>query len=178
MRFLSFFPLVMLIVLCRLSHSAQWGFDCVFVCKLCALAFYVDLLALDVASLFMLCCEYASRPGFDVHKQVSWKKIARPPSNPLLDVVTKLDEQVQSVTAPPNPNQKSSKMVDMAKMKRKKHYRLESEEKPQFPFQQKNFYPSIMENKEIVKTLASLSMCSANVKTVSILSKPLLTNRG
>ncbi|CAH0703217.1 unnamed protein product [Spodoptera exigua] len=96
--------------------------------------------------------------------RVSWKKIARPPSNPLLDVVTKLDEQVQSVTAPP-PALKSTKMVDMAKMKRKKHYRLESEEKPQFPFQQKNFYSYVMENKEIIKTLTLLSLCSANVKT-------------
>lgn len=97
---------------------------------------------------------------------MSWKKIARPPSNPLLDVVTKLDEQVQSVTAPPNPAQKSNKMLDAAKSRRKKHYRLESEEKPQFPFQQKNFYNYVMENKEIIKTLTLLSMCTANVKTV------------
>ena len=60
------------------------------------------------------------------------------------------------------------KMADTMKIKRKKYYRLESEEKPVFPFQQKNFYNHIMENKEIIKTLTHLSMCTQNVKSVNI----------
>lgn len=98
---------------------------------------------------------------------MSWKKLAGHHSNQLLEVVTKLDEQVQSNTAPMNMAQKSMKVIDAAKMRRKKYYRLESEEKPIFPFQQKNFYIHIMENKEIIKTLTLLSMCTQNVKTVT-----------
>ncbi|XP_039763737.1 dynein heavy chain 5, axonemal [Pararge aegeria] len=70
-----------------------------------------------------------------------------------------------AITAPMNMAQKSMKMVEAARQRRKKYYRLESEEKPVFPFQQKNFYNHIMENKEIVKTLTLLSMCTSHVKT-------------
>nr|XP_013189103.1 unnamed protein product [Amyelois transitella] len=94
--------------------------------------------------------------------RVSWKQLAGPQSTQLLEVVTKLDEQVASVVP---MSQKAMKAPDPAKMKRKKHYRLESEEKPSFPFQQKNFYNYVMENKEIVKTLSLLSTCCQNVKT-------------
>ncbi|CAG9558495.1 unnamed protein product [Danaus chrysippus] len=97
--------------------------------------------------------------------RISWKKLAGHQSNQLLEVVTKIDKQVQSMTVPMNMAQKSIKMVEAAKMRRKKYYRLESEEKPVFPFQQKNFYNHIMENKEIMKTLALLSMCTQNVKS-------------
>ncbi|KAG6464441.1 hypothetical protein O3G_MSEX014510, partial [Manduca sexta] len=98
--------------------------------------------------------------------RVSWKKIAGPQSNQLLNVVTKLDGQVQSGT-PMAGTQKTMKVVDAARIKRKKHYRLESEEKPTFPFQQRNFYNHVMENKEIMKTLSLLSSCTQNIKTVS-----------
>lgn len=100
--------------------------------------------------------------------QVSWKKLAGRQSNQLVGVVSKLDEQVHSSVAPISLAQKSIKMMDAAKQRRKKHYRLESEEKPTFPFQQRNFYNHIMENKEIVKTLSLLSTCTQNVKTVSL----------
>lgn len=95
---------------------------------------------------------------------MSWKKVAGQQANQLLDVVTKLDEQVSSSVTP--INMQKSKMTDAAKMRKKKHYRLESEEKPSFPFQQKNFYNHVMENKEIIKTLSLLSTCSQNIKTV------------
>ncbi|KAI8431136.1 hypothetical protein MSG28_001183, partial [Choristoneura fumiferana] len=86
---------------------------------------------------------------------VSWKKLAGHQSNHLLEVVTKLDEQVQSVTG---VLPKSLRVLDAAKARRKKHYRLESEEKPTFPLQQKNFYNHIIENKEIIKTLIGQAM--------------------
>lgn len=98
---------------------------------------------------------------------MSWKKLAGHQSNQLLGVVTKLDEQVQSVT---NMAQKSSRLADVTKLKKKKYYRLESEEKPVFPLQQKNFYSHVMENKEIMKTLSLLSTCTQNVKIVSMFS--------
>nr|XP_034839773.1 dynein heavy chain 5, axonemal [Maniola hyperantus] len=73
--------------------------------------------------------------------------------------------KVQSMSVPINMAQKSMKMVEAARHRRKKYYRLESEEKPVFPFQQKNFYNHIMENKEIIKTLTLLSMCTSHVKS-------------
>ncbi|CAH4038579.1 unnamed protein product [Pieris brassicae] len=99
----------------------------------------------------------------DKSTRVSWKKLTGHQSNQLLQVVTKLDEQVQTV-APMNVA-KSMKMIEAAKMRKKKYYRLESEEKPMFPFQQKSFYSHVMENKEIIKTLTLLSLCTQNIKT-------------
>jgi hypothetical protein len=98
-------------------------------------------------------------------EQVNWRKITGRQSNQLVGIVTKLDEQVQSTAA---GTQKSLKTLDVTKIRRKKHYRLESEEKPAFPFQQKNFYNHVMENKEVVKTLSLLSTCTLNIKTVCI----------
>lgn len=43
-------------------------------------------------------------------------------------------------------------------------YRFHSEEKPAFPFQEKNFYSHVMENKEVVKTLSLLSTCIQDIK--------------
>lgn len=102
--------------------------------------------------------------------QVGWKTLAGHQPKQLFEVVTKLDGQVQSFAVPMTMAQKSVKMVEVAKMRKKKYYRLESEEKPIFPFQQKNFYSHIMENKEIIKTLTLLSMCTQNVKTVNLTS--------
>lgn len=98
-------------------------------------------------------------------QQVNWKKLAGRGANQLAGIVNKLDEQVNSVGAP--LSQKSDKSLETAKARRRKHYRLQSEEKPTFPLQSKNFYNHVMENKEIVKTLAQLSACTLNVKTVS-----------
>ncbi|XP_045541937.1 dynein axonemal heavy chain 5 [Papilio machaon] len=69
--------------------------------------------------------------------------------------------RVQSVN---NMATKSMRLGEAAKLKKKKYYRLESEEKPVFPLQQKNFYSHVMENKEIIKTLSLLSTCTQNVK--------------
>jgi dynein heavy chain len=48
--------------------------------------------------------------------------------------------------------------------RRRKLYRLATEEKPMFPFQQKNFHSFVMENKEVVKTLSLLSACTQDMK--------------
>lgn len=52
--------------------------------------------------------------------------------------------------------------------RRRKLYRLLTEEKPTFPMQQRNFYNYVMENKEVVKTLSLLSTCTQEMKLVCI----------
>ncbi|XP_015833540.2 dynein axonemal heavy chain 5 isoform X3 [Tribolium castaneum] len=48
--------------------------------------------------------------------------------------------------------------------RRRKLYRLATEEKPMFPFQHKNFHSFVMENKEVMKTLSLLSICTQDMK--------------
>ncbi|RZC39074.1 dynein heavy chain 5, axonemal [Asbolus verrucosus] len=48
--------------------------------------------------------------------------------------------------------------------RRRRLYRLATEEKPMFPFQQKNFHSFVMENKEVMKTLSLLSNCTQDMK--------------
>jgi dynein heavy chain, axonemal len=50
------------------------------------------------------------------------------------------------------------------KSKRRRVYRLVSEEKPQMPVMVKNFYIQVMENKEIVKTISLLATCTKKLK--------------
>lgn len=54
------------------------------------------------------------------------------------------------------------------KTKRRRLYRLTTDEKPAFPIQQRNFYGHVMENKEVVKTLSLLSSCTQDMKQVCI----------
>lgn len=53
---------------------------------------------------------------------------------------------------------------DDSKTRRRRVYRLVSEERPQMPHMTKSFYSYIMDNKEVVKTLSLLSTCTRNVK--------------
>uniref|UniRef100_A0A8W7PQG3 Dynein, axonemal, heavy chain 5 n=1 Tax=Anopheles coluzzii TaxID=1518534 RepID=A0A8W7PQG3_ANOCL len=48
--------------------------------------------------------------------------------------------------------------------RRRKLYRLQSEEKPKMPHMTKSFYSYVMDNKEVVKTLSLLSSCIRNIK--------------
>lgn len=48
--------------------------------------------------------------------------------------------------------------------KRRKMYRVISEQKPQMPHMTKSFYNYVMDNKEVVKTLSLLSTCTRNLK--------------
>ena len=52
-----------------------------------------------------------------------------------------------------------------SKAKRRKIYRIISEERPQMPHMTKSFYSYVMDNKEVVKTLSLLSTCTRNIKT-------------
>lgn len=59
----------------------------------------------------------------------------------------------------------SLKNVNMDdKARRRKLYRLLSEERPQMPHMTKSFYSYVMDNKEVVKTLSLLGNCCARVK--------------
>lgn len=53
---------------------------------------------------------------------------------------------------------------DDSKTRRRRVYRLVSEERPQMPHMTKSFYSYIMDNKEVVKTLSLLSTCTKNIK--------------
>ncbi|KAG5886924.1 hypothetical protein JTB14_034200 [Gonioctena quinquepunctata] len=50
------------------------------------------------------------------------------------------------------------------RIRRRRLYRLLTEEKPTFPLQQRNFFNHVMENKEVIKTLSLLSTCTQDMK--------------
>ncbi|RZF32385.1 hypothetical protein LSTR_LSTR001849, partial [Laodelphax striatellus] len=76
-----------------------------------------------------------------------------PPSNrALADVVSRLEQ---------GPSTQQSEDL---RTRRRKLYRLASEQKPAFPFQHRNFYSHVMENKEVVKMLALLATCTQDVR--------------
>ncbi|CAH1099757.1 unnamed protein product [Psylliodes chrysocephalus] len=91
-------------------------------------------------------------------KKSAWKKLAYPKSN-LMDIVNRSRFDQQKVIKGPI----KTKEEEM-KMKRRKLYRLMTEEKPTIPIQQRNFYNHVMENKEVVKTLSLLSTCMQDMK--------------
>nr|CAD7258975.1 unnamed protein product [Timema shepardi] len=80
-----------------------------------------------------------------------WKKLAGRQSQALLDVVSRLE-------------QGAARGVEDARARRRRLYRLASEQRPSFPTQQRNFYSFVMENKEVMKTLSLLSTCTQDIK--------------
>ncbi|XP_050507714.1 dynein axonemal heavy chain 5 [Diabrotica virgifera virgifera] len=90
-------------------------------------------------------------------KSSVWKKIAGPKSS-LMDIVnrSRFDQKVVKGTA--------KAKEDDGKNRRRKLYRLLTEEKPTIPLQQRNFFNHVMENKEVVKTLSLLSTCMQDMK--------------
>lgn len=54
------------------------------------------------------------------------------------------------------------------KMRRRRLYKIVSEERPTFPVQQRNFHTLVMENKEVVKVLSMLTSCTQELRQVSI----------
>ena len=82
-----------------------------------------------------------------------WRKLASPQTQALVDVVARLE-------------QGPIRGAEDAKARRRRLYRLATEERPAFPVQQKNFYNHVMENKEIMKMLSLLSTCTQDIKLV------------
>ncbi|KAK4873406.1 hypothetical protein RN001_015435 [Aquatica leii] len=89
-------------------------------------------------------------------KKSKWKKLAGR-QRTLLDIVSRCTEQRSS-------KQGIKTKEEDFRTRRRRLYRLTTEEKPLFPFQQKNFFNNVMENKEVVKTLSLLSTCTQTIK--------------
>jgi len=53
------------------------------------------------------------------------------------------------------------------KTRRRRLYKILSEERPVFPVQEKNFYTMVMDNKEIIKLLGMLSTCTMELRQVN-----------
>lgn len=125
-----------------MSHVTN---DCVSVsCPLC-------VCVLSRVSL-CVCC---------VRQSVGWSKLgggglARMQNRALADLVSRLDQDPKA----------GGGGAEDARMRRRRLYRMASEQKPAFPFQHKNFYSHVMENKEVVKTLSLLSSCTHEIKPV------------
>nr|XP_023020662.1 dynein heavy chain 5, axonemal [Leptinotarsa decemlineata] len=90
-------------------------------------------------------------------KKSVWKKIAGTKSH-LMDIVTRSRHDQK-----PAKGAAKTKEEDF-RMRRRKLYRLLTEEKLTFPHQQRNFYNHVMENKEVIKTLSLLSTCTLDMK--------------
>lgn len=82
------------------------------------------------------------------------------PKRNFLDVVTRaqLDNERRNQENKEDP-----------KTRRRRLYKVFSEEKPIFPVQKQNFYSTIMENKEVVKMFSILSACTQELRQVLIL---------
>ncbi|XP_017781875.1 PREDICTED: dynein heavy chain 5, axonemal [Nicrophorus vespilloides] len=97
------------------------------------------------------------KPQTPPAKTSGWKKLVDK-SNTFMDVVSNS-----------RSTKKTFKSVAKAKeedfrMRRRRLYRLKTEEKPAFPNQHRNFHNHVMENKEVVKTLSLLSTCVKDMK--------------
>ncbi|XP_018911445.2 dynein axonemal heavy chain 5 [Bemisia tabaci] len=90
-----------------------------------------------------------------------WTRIGKvePISNTALtSVVSNLDQETGGKAWP--------NVSGDAKARRRKMYRLISEDKPSFPLQSRNFFNHVMENKEVMKALSLLSISSQKIKPV------------
>lgn len=65
-----------------------------------------------------------------------------------------------------NAKQKQEESEDL-KTRRRRLYKILSEERPTFPVQERNFYSMVMDNKEIIKLLGMLSTCTMELRQVS-----------
>lgn len=87
-----------------------------------------------------------------------WKNLPYSSKRSMADVVL----GAQSNAA----KQKQEELEDL-KTRRRRLYKILSEERPVFPVQQRNFYTMVMDNKEIIKLLGMLSTCTLELRQVS-----------
>lgn len=104
-------------------------------------------------------CKYTTCK--DPPKKSAWKKLTGH-SNTLLDIVSRSRMDQKGGKSQPKTKEEDFRT------RRRRLYRLMTEEKPTFPLQHRNFYSHVMENKEVVKTLSLLSTCTQNMKQVRI----------
>lgn len=94
--------------------------------------------------------------SFVRQKGMGWRKLGiygnRTGPKTLANFVSRLDQTEPTKEDP--------------KTRRRRLYRLDSNNKPPFPFQARNFHAYVMENKEIIKTLSLLSGSTQPIKEV------------
>lgn len=108
--------------------------------------------------VFVLSLCLASR----VTQSVGWSKLgggglARMQNRAMADLVSRLDQDPKA----------GAGTTEDARTRRRRLYRMASEQRPAFPYQHKNFFSHVMENKEVIKTLSLLSSCTHEIKPVS-----------
>ncbi|TGZ53817.1 Dynein heavy chain 5, axonemal, partial [Temnothorax longispinosus] len=84
-----------------------------------------------------------------------WKNLPYPSKRNLADVVLRAQSNVTK--------QKQEEPEDL-KTRRRRLYKILSEERPVFPVQERNFYTMVMDNKEIIKLLSMLSTCTMELR--------------
>lgn len=89
-------------------------------------------------------------------QRTGWRRLAACQTKIAADVVSRL-EQGAAAAADKDEDPKA---------RRRRLYRLASEERPKFPQMPRNFYSHVMENKEVVKTLSLLSTCTQEIRVV------------
>ncbi|VEN47384.1 unnamed protein product, partial [Callosobruchus maculatus] len=97
-------------------------------------------------------------------KRSAWRKLAGHKSD-LAEIVNNSRLYQPTATASAKGQGQVRTQEEDFKMRRRKLYRLMSEERPKFPMQQRNFHNHVMENKEVVKMLSLLSTCMQDMKT-------------
>lgn len=112
----------------------------------------------DRVSLFLIKKQLFLNTKDDNVFQATWQNLASLSRKSLLDVV----KRAKTTTT---DKQDSADQED-PKLRRRRLYKILSEEKPAFPFRQRNFHGTVMENKEIVKILSMLGGCTQSVREV------------
>ncbi|CAG9857423.1 unnamed protein product [Phyllotreta striolata] len=102
-------------------------------------------------------------------KASGWRKLAGPKPN-LMDIVNrsrfdgrKAAKQQAKQDAAAGAGAKT-KAEEEARAKRRRLYRLLTDERPTVPVQHRNFFGHVMENKEVAKTMSLLSTCLNDMK--------------
>ncbi|XP_049782831.1 dynein axonemal heavy chain 5 [Schistocerca cancellata] len=98
------------------------------------------------------------------------KVVVRPSLEDVQDALATAGKNISSVAkgvgqwTGGQSQQQAARGPEDARSRRRKLYRLASDERPSFPQQARNFYSHVMENKEVVKTLSLLSTCTQDVR--------------
>lgn len=86
-----------------------------------------------------------------------WKSLPYASKRTLIDVVLRAQNNVTKL---------KQELKEDSKTRRRRLYKILSEERPVFPAQETNFYTMVMDNKEIIKLLGMLSTCTMELRQV------------
>ncbi|XP_063990451.1 dynein axonemal heavy chain 5 [Diachasmimorpha longicaudata] len=88
------------------------------------------------------------------HKS-SWRGAPWAPKKNLMDVVMRAQVHAE---------RRRDEEPEDPKVRRRRLFKIISEDRPSFPIQQRNFHSLVMENKEVVKVLSMLSSCTQELR--------------